>query len=399
MTSQRTTNRVIVLAACLAFTVLTLVGGRTSINEGLGPNGGVYAAMVARHDLQSASAIDKLAPAFPLASAIPYAATGNVSGAFLFVNVLAFAILVLASCLILDQAAARLVVKLCTGLTLVLLGLPTRTSAYDPGQPYLLGVALISLAVASCEWRSPLATGAMHAAATFASPVGLAAPLYGVSRSVRRGRVKPVDLAIFIPAFLLWTFVQFFARGGAAGLVDLVRLSRVRADAAFWTEGVFILFGLYFLLTTLGGLTVLLCSRPAWIKESVIEQPELLALAVPALLFIGTAGLDVPRTFAFLLPFWFLVLAGWARRQTDSLVVPLLLATSLTILTQHPWSRLNDTSYFVDWFPYSVYAGRVNVIEPAFTSIWRVRMFITAGGLAAFLAWARRRQVEAKTGR
>jgi hypothetical protein len=194
---------------------------------------------------------------------------------------------------------------------------------------------------------------------------------------------------VFLPALLVWLMVQYWARGGAAGLLELTRLSRIHADAVFWTESLFILFGVYFVMTSLGGLTILLWSHPSWIKDAVSEKPELLALVLPVIPFIVTAGLDVSRTIPFLLPFWLLVIAAWARDRTASLTVPLVLAIALTVLTQHPWVRLNDTNYFVDWFPYSVHAARVNVTDAAFSATWRVRVFIAAGGLAAFAAWTR----------
>ena len=168
-----------------------------------------------------------------------------------------------------------------------------------------------------------------------------------------------------------------------------MRFSRVRADAAFWSESLFILFGLYFLVTSLGGFTILMASSPREVRRAVAMQPELLVLGLPVLLFIATAGLDVPRTIAFLLPFWVLLIGIWARDQRRSLLVPLVLATALTVLTQHPWVRLSDTNYFVDWFPYSVYAGRVNVADARFDATWRLRLFIAAGGLAACVAWRR----------
>ena len=204
-----------------------------------------------------------------------------------------------------------------------------------------------------------------------------------------RAHARPATLSLFVPALLVWVLVQFWARGGASGLVDLIRFSRVRADAAFWTESLFVLFGLYFLITSFGGLTILLSSHPRWIRGAVAQRPELLALVVPVAFFIATAGLDAPRTIAFLLPFWFLVLALWAHEHAASLTLPLLLATALTVLTQHPWVRLDDTTYFVDWFPYSVHAGRVQVNDAGFDATWRLRMFIAAGGLAACAAWRR----------
>jgi hypothetical protein len=385
---MRINNTILVLAACVIYVVLVLVGGRTSINGGLGPDGAVYQAMAINHDLQAGSAVDKLAPAFPLAAAIAYSITGNVVLSFLVVNIIAFGLLAWATCWILDLQAAPVSVKVAIIITLVLLGIPTRTSAFAPGQPHLVGIAALSLAVAAAIWCSCTPTSILQVGAVVASPIGIAAPLYGLWRNWRRQPIAR-SLAVFAPALVVWLLVQYWARGGPSGLVDLMRFSRVSADAAFWGESPFVLFGLYFLVTSLGGFTILLSSSPRDVRRAVVSHPELLALVLPVLLFIVTAGLDVPRTMAFLLPFW-LVLAGiWGQNYKRSLMVPLVLATALTVLTQHPWASLNDTNYFVDWFPYSVSAGRVNIADPGFDATWRLRVFIAAGSLAACAAWRR----------
>ena len=387
--SKTAVNTLIVLGACVVYIGLGSMSGRTSINGGLGQDGPIYAEMVTNHNLRSGSAINKLTPAFPIAAAVAYAPNRNIVRSFELVNMIAFAVLVLAVCVIVDAQSAPPIVKPCAALTVTLLGLPGLTTAFDPGQPYLLAVALMSLAVGACEWRNGLLTGIFQVGATLASPVGIVAPLYGISRLWRLRQRTPSALIVFLPALLVWLMVQYWARGGAAGLLELTRLSRVHADAVFWTESLFILFGVYFVMTSLGGLTILLWSHPSWIKDAVSEKPELLALVLPVIPFIVTAGLDVSRTIPFLLPFWLLVIAAWARDRTASLTVPLVLAIALTVLTQHPWVRLNDTNYFVDWFPYSVHAARVNVTDAAFSATWRVRVFIAAGGLAAFAAWTR----------
>ena len=385
---MRTTNAVLVVAAGVMYVLLALFGGRTSINGGLGSDGAVYEAMAVNHDLQAGSAVDKLAPAFPLAAAIVYSITANAVLSFLLVNIIAFGLLVWATCWILDLQAAPISVKVATIITLVLLGIPTRTSAFAPGQPHLLGIAALSLAVAAATWSSGALTSILQVAAVVASPIGIASPLYGFWRN---GRRRPVarSLAAFAPALVVWLLVQYWARGGLSGLLDLMRFSRVRADATFWSESLFVLFGLYLLVTSLGGFTILVASSPRDIRRAVASQPEVLALLLPVLLFIATAGLDVPRTMAFLLPFWVVLIGVWGRDYTRSLVMPLVLATALTVLTQHPWTRLNDTNYFVDWFPYSVYAGRVNVADPQFDPTWRLRVFIAVAGLAACAVWRR----------
>jgi hypothetical protein len=385
---MRITNMILIVGACVIFVLLALLGGRTSINGGLGPDGAVYESMAVNHDPGAGSAVDKLAPAFPLAAAIAYSITGNAVLSFLLVNIVAFGFLVWAACWILDLHAAPVSVKVATIITVVLLGIPTRTSAFAPGQPHLLGIAALSLAVAAAIWSSGAVTSILQVGAIAASPIGIAAPLYGLWRNWHRQPVAR-SLAAFSPALVVWVLIQIWARGGPSGLVDLMRFSRVRADAAFWGESLFVLFGLYFLVTSIGGFTILLGSSPREIRQAVASQPEVLALALPVLLFVATAGLDVPRTTAFLVPFWLVLTGIWGRDRRRSFVVPLLLATALTLLTQHPWARLNDTNYFVDWFPYSVYAGRVNIADPAFDATWRLRLFIAGGGLAACAAWRR----------
>ena len=110
----------------------------------------IYAAMVTNHNLQSGSAINKLTPAFPIAAAVACAASRNIVRSFELVSIMvAFAVLVLAVCVIVDAQSAPPIVKPCAALTVTLLGLPSLTTAFDPGQPYLLAVALISLAVAA----------------------------------------------------------------------------------------------------------------------------------------------------------------------------------------------------------------------------------------------------------
>jgi hypothetical protein len=335
---------------------------------------------------------------------LAYAVTGSVETSFVIVGFVAVLVLAYAACRILDAAAAPPAIKVCAVLTLGVLGLPTAITAFAPAQPYLLGVAMTTLAVAA--WESPstrvarsgqagrwLFMAATQVGATLASPVGIMAPAYGLASNWQAKERRGAVVAAALPGMLVWLLVQVWARGGPAGLLDLLRLSRVRSDAVLWTEFAFILFGAYFLLTTLGGLTVLLWSRPRWIQDTLRDRPALWALLVPPFVFIATAGLEVPPMMAFLIPFWLIVIAGWARLQTAPLLVPSLLAGIITILTQHPWRKVTDAGYFADWFPYSVHAARVSAVtmsDAMLIDIWRVRIFIAAAGLVASVAWWRR---------
>jgi len=386
-------NVLLVVIAGLIYVALRFYSGTTSLNEGLGTEGPIYAAMVTTHDVQGGTVSNRLWPAFPLATAVVYAMTGRIASSFQVVDFVGLLLFVVASCLILDAQSAPSSIKVCAVMTLSLLGLPTTTAAFSPAQPYLLGVSLATLGVAACEIGGWPFIAATQIAATLASPVGIIAPLYGICRSWRLNRRGAGELLAFAPGLVVWLLIQVWARGGPFGLQDLLRFSRVRSDAVLWTEFAFMLFGAYFLLTALGGLTILLWSRPRWIREVLRERPELWALLGPVLVFVFTAGLEVPPMISFLIPFWLIVIGTWARTQRSSLLVPSVLAGVLTVLTQHPWVRMDDVNYFVDWFPYSVHAIRVSsvtVTDAVLSDIWRVRVLIAAGGLIAFAAWWRR---------
>ena len=390
---RKVANVLLVVIAGLVYLALRFYSGTTSLNEGLGTEGPIYAAMVTTYDVQGGTVGNRLWPAFPLATAVVYAMTGSLASGFLVVDFVGLLLLVVAACLVLDAQSAPLSVKVCAVMTLSLLGLPTATTAYSPAQPHLLGVALATLGVAGCEIGGWLFIAATQIAATLASPVGIIAPLYGICRSWRLNRRGVRELLVFAPGLAVWLLIQIWARGGPLGLQDLLRFSRVRSDAILWTEFAFMLFGTYFLITALGGLTILLWSRPRWIREILWERPELWALLAPVLVFVLTAGLEVPPMISFLIPFWLIVIGTWAREQTSALLVPSILAGLLTVLTQHPWVRMDDVTYFVDWFPYSVLASRISsvaVSDAVLSNIWRVRILIAAGGLIAFAAWWRR---------
>lgn len=387
--SRRSINGIIVLVAICVHGALALWSGTTSVNGGLGAEGVIYAAMVTDHDLQRSTAAQRLTPGFPLASAIPFAATGNIVRAFLIVNAAGFVLLVLATCMLLDSLAAPLAIKLSAAFAVTVLGMPTAATAFNPGQPDLLALALVVLAVAAAEAGRDWQVLVTHVAAVLATPLGIIAPLYGLARRWRLRQLTLLALAVLLPALLLSLLVQVRARGGPRGVLELLQFSRVAADVSLWNESEFMLAALYFVPTSLGGLTILLWSRPRWLVDAVREKPEAIALAVPVAVLIASAGLDMPRMIPFLIPFWLVAVGLWSRRQGGSLAIPAAMAAVLTLLTQHPWARVDEASYFVDWFPYSVHAGRVDVDAAVLRGIWRWRAVFLIGGLAAFVAWRR----------
>lgn len=386
------TNALIACACAVLFAALTWMSGLTTLNNGLGTDGPVLEAMAIHHDRGAGSAIDKLTPAFPATVAIAYAITGQVLASFIVANVLSILMLATGACLLLDTSRAPPLLKACVAATLVI-GMPARAVAFMPAQPALFAVALTTLAVYACE-RWPLALAAiLHVGAAIASPAGIIAPVYGIGRSLRvcgTPRERWTWIAS-VPALVAWLAVQTLARGGPSGLADLVRVTRVRADAAFLFDSVFLLFVAYGIITAVGGFTILVWSNPRWIRLRLSEHPELWGLVLPAVPFIVTAGTDMPRMLPFLIPFWVLLIGLWGRDHARSLTTGVVIAMVMTLVVDAPWSRITDARYFVDWFPFAVYAQRVAsaVNDVEFAAIWKVRMLAVAAAVAVGIAWDR----------
>jgi hypothetical protein len=334
-----------------------------------------------------------MVPALLLFAAVPYAVIGDVVLSFRIANFVALALLVLAGCLILDEVSAPTVVKACAAFTLAVMALPA--AVFDPIQPYLVAVALTALAVAlaGIDDGPPEALVAIaHVGATLAAPAGIIAPLYGLARRWRIGRRDLASLFAFVPALLIWLAIQFWARGGLLGLADLVRPGRVAGDTVMWGEGAFAMLGLYFVVTCFGGFSVLLVASQGTVRRAISERPELLALALPVCLFVATAGLDVPRTVQFFLPFWLIVLGVWVQGRRSALTVPLILSMALTLYTARPGFRLDDMSYYANYFPYTVHAGRARVTYPELWSLWTIRLLVVATAIVALSVWQRPRR-------
>jgi hypothetical protein len=391
--TRSVTNALLLIAAGSLYVALSLHWGATPVHQGLGPRGPMYASMVTAQTLRGDTLGERLWPAFPLAATASHAVTGDLVSSFRVVNVAGLLVLILAAALILDARRAPLSVKICALMALTLAGWPVATAAYSAAQPYLFGVALTTLGVAACETGGSRFVAAAQIAAVFGSPVGVASPAFGIWRSWRLNRRGLPELSVFAPGLLVWLMIQTWARGGPSGLRDLLRFSRVRSDVVLWTEPAFVMFGAYFLVTVVGGLTILLWSRPRWIGQILGRQPEMWALVAVPVVFILSGGTEAQAFVPFLIPFWLLAVGTWAQEQKSSLLAPVMLAGLLTVLTQHPWARMDDAAYFADWWPYSVHADRVSGItvdDTVFNDIWRVRLLIVLGGLIAFaMSWHR----------
>jgi hypothetical protein len=120
-------------------------------------------------------------------------------------------------------------------------------------------------------------------------------------------------------------------------------------------EPLFVAFFTYFLLTTFGGISLILFARPAQCARLLAEEPEWISFAVVILAMAMLWSIDFWRYLAFLLPVAVVLFArasaDWTFREQMWLYPT---ATVATWYTQRPFEHVDLPTYFRDWFPYYV---------------------------------------------
>lgn len=393
--SARTkTNVAIAAGAVLLWIVMALVTGRGGLNGGPGLEGGGFDGMVRGFTLKGGDEPTRVSPLFPALAWIPYTAIGDVPSSLLVVDAASIAVLVLAACLLIDdrRGTAQWQWKLLVALSLTMAIAFAKVAAFVPGNASLCALAALMLAVALCSPERPMLTAAAHVAAVMALPIGLVAPLYGVVRAARL-HVRASRIALmFGPAALMWLFVQWWARGGVAGVLEDFAPHRLSGSVDIWMQPLFLTFALYFLVTAGGGLSLIAFAYPAAWGRMARRSPEAVVLAGAVIVYAITAGGAAPLAFGFLAPVWVLLCVEWSgslqpRRAWWWFAAGLL----LTLVTQRPLAHVDITSYFVDWHPYDVYRGSAPVQYAQLWDRWVPRLLVVGIALWAMAlasAWA-----------
>jgi hypothetical protein len=376
-------NAGVVAAALCAYLLVAALAGRTTVNGGLGADGPAYAAMVTDRDLSQGSPATRVILSFPVAAVVPYALTHDVVASFAAVNAVAFALLVLAACLILETGGVDRGGKVVVAAVLVMLGVPTQAAIFVPGDPSLFGPAMLALAIALCGRVNALLLMPVHGIAALATPAGVAAPLYGAWRAVRTsGRWKD-SLVAFAPALFAWAAWTYLARGRLAGVAEWAAPARLQPLLELWSDPAYVAFAAYFVATSLGGLSLLLLTRPRGVAATMREQPELWALLLPIGVTVFGAELEVAHRLALLIPVWILIIAAGVRRGTagSGWIVPAALLI-VTAVTQRPGLPVDNLRYAVDWLPYADYSGRVDAVNTDVWAVWTPRFALIFAAVA-----------------
>ena len=334
-----------------SFAGLNTQGGRVEANDGLGWDGRQYTHMVTGR-LVDGTIGTQTRPLLPLLTPDPVTAGLDIISAFQVMNFLYAAVFYLFLCLILDLYDVPAVYKAYFVVSVALCIATSKMFAFYPVQIDLGVLAVLSASTYVVLTRSGWAAGGAAVLAVTAREFSVALAFLGFHRELRHGQPVIRTLLTYAPAVVVLFLIRWWARttnrgdqGGA-----LLTTQDFIANLALWRDPSFVVFFVYFLLTLLGGVTLLLALRAAWCIRRLAGAPELATFTV---LIAGAAAVgnaDIWRYLVFLLPIITILYAAYVREHQPGLLL-LSGAFLLTLLTQQPFAQMDMTQYFRDWFP------------------------------------------------
>ena len=375
------TNLLIAAVGLTLFAGLNARSGRVEANDGLGWDGRQYAHMVTDR-LADGTVATQTRPLLPLLTRIPYAAGLDVIRAFQVMNFVYATVLYLFLCLILDLYDVPAVYKGYFVISVAVCIATSKMFAFYPVQIDLGVLAVLSASTYVLLTRGGWAACAAALIAVTAREFGVALAFFGLHRELRQGRGVVRSLVTYAPAVCALFLIRQWAATTNLGdrNTPLLSAGDLLANLAFWRDPAFVAFFLYFLVTLLGGVTVLLTLRAAWCVRRLAGTPELATFAALIVAATAVGNADIWRYLVFLLPVLTILFAAYVREYQPG---PVLLsgALLLTLVTQQPFLQMDMTQYFRDWFP--AYVSRSNDATAVFWSTWRLRLVMTGGGAVA----------------
>jgi hypothetical protein len=368
LTSSLTSHLAVAAIGVLVFLLVMTASGTITAGAGQGWDGQSYAGMMAE-GLDRGSVVPRSRPFLPLVTRIPYALGLDVNSSFRLMNVVyAFALYFVVALLLDRYGATSLRVK---ALVVVNLALCIATSKMWGYYPVQIDLGALALIVAACYFivtdRHWLA-GLICIMATASREFGIAAVLFGLHRTFRRGRLWPDGLC-YVPSIGMAIFVRW-AAGGEGGISIGMALSNL----TLWASPIFVAVFLYFAVTIFGGISAILAVHPRWCAERLRAEPELATFLAVIVGLSAMGNFDIWRYLVFMLPVAIVLIAQYFRDWVTSPAIerPVVAAlTFVTVITQRPFERMDINRYFQDWFPlYDL----MRVPEPGLLVYWAMRL-------------------------
>ena len=378
------------IVAMVIFGALHLWIGRIPVADGEGYDGADYASML-RGGWDQGGSNTALRPLIVWLAQPAYALTGNVVQAFDMTNYVYVGLLAFLLSRLMERYGAstltRAVAIVCVSLSNV-----SQLGAYYPVAIDLGGHAIMTLAlwhiIAGPRW----AAAAASVAAMLSREYAPAVVVLGVMRDLRL-RVPITKIAsTYLPAAIAYVLLRLAV---IRSMGEGNSLQTFIANTALWKDPMWAAFFVYFSLTAIAGISLVVAAQP-WRWWPVIrEEPEWVGFALPIALVTALVGIDIWRYLIALTPLAVVLLArcsrAWRPRET---VVFLSAVVVLTLVTQTPFQGMDLRRFFVEFFPYYPWLNKSpdgstrDLLWPG----WGWRFLIVTLSVWALTAYASMRQ-------
>lgn len=378
------------LAAVVIFGALHVPLGRMPVNDGQGWDGIDYAAML-ENGWAAGGPNTQLRPLIIWLAQPAYAVTGSVAQAFDVTNYVYIGLLVFLCSMLLEWYGASTLVR-GVAIACVSLSNAFRLAAYYPVIIDLGAHAMMTLAIWHIIAGPRWAAGAASVAAMLSREYAPAVVLFGVIRDRRLGVPLKTIVATYTPAALVYVLVRVIV--DTRVLTEGNTLKTFIGNLNLWTGPLFPSFYVYFLLTIVGGLSLVLAAQPRRCWRVIREEPEWLGFVLPIAVASALVGLDIWRYLVALAPLAVVLFARCSREWgTRERTVLLTAAVLLTLWTEKPFQGMDLTRYFTEWFPYYAWINNapVDVTRDMLWPGWTWRFLVAAVSVCALMIFVNRR--------
>ena len=356
--------------ALLIFHAISLTSGRVGINDGAGWDGVGYARMLTE-GMEAGPVNMQTRPLLVFVTRAMYGFGFTVIESFAAMNYVYGFVLYLFTVLLLERYGADTRVRAVVVWNVALCMATSKMYAFYPVLVDFGALALITvafyLATTDRHWLAGIAAIAAVASREF----GVAVAFYGIPRAIRQGQLR--SAVAYLPCLVALVVIRLAVVPGTHQEQTPFSLGDAIANLALWSSPIFAVGFVYFAVTVLGGLSVLLWLRPGWTLSLIRRRPELASFLVVIAAVTAVGNWDIWRYLVFAYPAAVVLIARFFDGLSPDVTRRTLIAmTALTFITQRPFERLYEAIYFRDWFP--LYYMSDPTLPTEFVLVWTARL-------------------------
>ena len=377
-------------AAVVIFAALHVNVGLIPVSDGLGWDGEEYARML-RRGWDRGGTNTALRPMIVWLAQPAFEMTRDVVRAFDITNYVYVALLAFLYSRFMERYGASML-ACAVAVLCISVSAGFQLAAYYPVTIDLGGHAILALLlwqiIAGPRW----AVGVLSVAAALSREYAPAVMLFGLIRDLRQ-RVPFVTIAMtYLPASIVYVALRIAVE---QSIGEGNSLRTFIANLVLWRDPLWAAFCVYFAVTAIAGISMVVVAQPRRWWPVIREEPEWLGLAVPVVLVTGVVGLDIWRYLLALTPLVLVLFARCSRAWRPRETVVFLTATAvLTLVTQMPFQGMDLTRFFVDWFPYWAWSGKApaGITGDMLWPVWGWRFLGVTLALCALMIYDNTRQ-------